>query len=102
MQDSNGMVDAEMIPVQNGFGMKNGFTRRIRVVDGVVRPVLEISRVEVARCCSWIPSSIESLFGTRCRVCLWVAFEGGCKVSRLEERAFCGSGFSCNSNPRIG
>jgi hypothetical protein len=94
MRDSKGMVDPQGMPLPNGSGMKNGFDRRIRVLDGFARPVLEISRAEVEGGCAWIPSSIESRFETCPRVCRWVVFEGSCKLSRLEKRAFCGSGLT--------
>jgi hypothetical protein len=82
--------------LQNGSGMGNGFNRRIRVLDGIARPVLEISRAETeaAGARSWIPSSIE-FFSRTCQwVCRWIAFEGDCKLSRLEQEAFCWSGLT--------
>jgi hypothetical protein len=82
------MGDLEAMTLQNGFVMKNGFTRRIRVVDGLVRPVLDISRVEVEGRCSWIPSSVEFFSGRGDWFCRWLAFECGCKLSRLEEYTF--------------
>jgi hypothetical protein len=62
-------------PLQNEFGMQNGFNRRIHVLDGFVRPVLEISGAEVDGGRAWIPSSVEFLFPVKsiC-VCSWFAF----------------------------
>jgi uncharacterized protein YuzB (UPF0349 family) len=71
--------------------MENGFNRRIGVLDGFARAVLEISRVEVEGGRSWIPSSIESFSGPLPRVGHLNAFEGDCKLSRLEQGAFCWS-----------
>jgi hypothetical protein len=81
-------------PLQNESGMGNGFNRRIRVLDGIARAVLTISGAEGEGRLLWIPSSVE-LFSGRCdRVCRWVAFEGGCKLSRLEQYAFYASGLT--------
>jgi hypothetical protein len=89
-----GMRHLQAMPLQNGSGMGNGFNRRIHVLDGIVRPVLEISKAETAGGRWWIPSSIES-FSRRCQwVCRWLAFEADCKLSRLEQEAFCESGLT--------
>jgi hypothetical protein len=88
------MAVVQAMRLQNGSGMENGFNRRIRVLNGFAGPMLGISRTEVERGCAWIPSSIKSLSGTCPRGCRCVAFEGGCKLSRLEEEAFCRSGLT--------
>jgi hypothetical protein len=80
--------------LQNGSGIGNGFNRRILVLDGIARPVVTISGAEVEGRLLWIPSSAE-LFSGRCdRVCRWVAFEGGSKLSRLEKYAFSETGLT--------
>jgi hypothetical protein len=88
------MGDGQAKPLQNECGMENGFNRRIRVLDGIARPVLGISGSEVKGEFFWIPSSVEMFSGTCPRVCWWVAFEAGCKLSRLEQAAFSGSGLT--------
>jgi hypothetical protein len=98
------MAAHRAMPLQNGFGMGNGFNRRIRVVNGFARPVLAISRAEVDGGLSWIPSSVQSFSGTCHCVCRLVAFESNCKLSRLDEDTFWtrSSRRTILSNPRSG
>jgi hypothetical protein len=88
------MRHLQAMPLQNESGMGNGSNRRIRVLDGFVRPVLEISTAEAEGRRAWIPSSIES-FSRWCQwVCRWFAFECDCKLSRLEQSTFYRSGLT--------
>jgi hypothetical protein len=94
------MRHLQATPLHNGFGMENWFHRRIRVLNGFIYRVLESSRAEVDGRRAWIPSSVVFLFpGNFHCVCSWVAFEGGCELSRLEPYAFSGSGLTAIQIP---
>jgi hypothetical protein len=89
------MRRVQTTPLQNGSGMGDGFDRRHHLVDGFAHHVLAISRAEVDGGRSWIPSSTGSFSGTCPGVCRWIAFECGCKLSRLEQVV------DHNSDPRF-
>jgi hypothetical protein len=82
------MDDVQAMTLQNGFEMGNGFSHRIRVLNGFARLVLAISRAEVEGGRSWIPSSIELFSAWGHCVCRWVASDGGCKLPGLEQGDF--------------